>query len=84
MNEITVVIDGDEIRFVHDDDMAEAMAMIGPSETARASNVEPVGQTWIADMGAVGGPTFEGPRRSQLIAREVEWLQENGCPFPLK
>ena len=84
MNELTIVIEGDEIRFVHDDDAAEALASIGPSEIRRASNVEPMTDgRWVAVMDAVDGPTLIGSRRSDLIAREVQWLVEHCVPFPI-
>lgn len=80
-----VVIDDGEIRFVHDDDVTEALAPLGPAEIRRASNVEPMTDgRWVAVMDKVDGPTFIGTRRSDLIAREVSWLSANGVPFPAR
>lgn len=85
-HEVTIVIEGGEVRFVHDDDVAAALEGLGPREVRRASSVEPfneaTGQAWMADMDPVGGPCLIGPRRSDLIKSEVEWLVENGVPFP--
>ena len=79
---VTIVIQGGEIRYVHDDDVAEALRDLGPAEIRRASNVEPEGASWVADMGPAGGPVVRGPRRSDLIAAEVEWLEANAVPWP--
>ena len=40
-DEMQIVIAGGEVRFIHDDDLAEAMRGLGTSTTARASHVEP-------------------------------------------
>lgn len=84
---VTVVFEGDEVRFVHNDDVAEALMKLGPDrEVRRASSVEPHNDgrycAWEADMKPVGGPTFIAMSRKQLIEREVRWLEENGVPFP--
>lgn len=84
MNEVTIVIENGEMRFVYDDDAAEALRDIGPSTTARASSVEPGGCGWVADISPVNGPIVYGARRAEVIAAEVAWLQGNGCPFPSK
>jgi hypothetical protein len=80
---VTLVIDGDAIRYVHDDDIVETLAEIGPRSTRRASTVEPDGDGWIADMTPVGGPVMRGPRRADLIASEVKWLEANAAPWPI-
>ncbi len=89
---VTIVFEGDEVRFVHNDDVSEALKPLGPNrEIRRASNVEPVqgsenfasfDMAWAADMKAVGGPTIVGSKRKEVIAAEVRWLEENGVPFP--
>jgi len=81
--EVTIVLEGAEIRYVYDDDVADAISPIGRSEIRRASNVEPlVDGIWRADMSAVGARPMFGTRRSDLIKREVSWLESHGVPFP--
>ena len=52
---------------------------LGKLQIKRASHVEPTedGQ-WTADMSPVNGPVL-GPfmTRSEALAKEVEWLEEN-------
>lgn len=70
------------IRFVHDDDVAEALVVDGVTQvTNRASHVEPApGGGWTADLRPVGGPVLTGPdgkpfrRRSAALGAEVAWL----------
>ncbi len=82
--EIQIVIQGNEIRFLHDDDLAEALKGLGSATTARASHVEPCGGGWSADLSPVGGPVL-GPftRRGKALEAEVEWLQQNQTPAPI-
>ena len=81
----TVVVGPDgTIRFVHDDDVAEALSGLGRSTTKRASNVEPDGDGgWTADLAPIGGPVL-GPfaRRREALKAEVNWLREHGTPLP--
>lgn len=53
----------------------------GPGETRRASHVEPCEGGWSADLVPVGGPVL-GPfaKRSEALAAEVRWLEENNVP----
>jgi hypothetical protein len=83
--ELQIVVRGSEIRFMHDDDLALALAGLGCSTTARASHVEPSGEGWKADLFPVGGPVL-GPftRRDQALTAEVEWLTANNTPKPFK
>jgi hypothetical protein len=83
--ELQIVVRGSEIHFMHDDDLAQAMAGLGCSTTARASHVEPSGEGWKADLFPVGGPVL-GPftRRDQALTAEVEWLTANNTPKPFK
>lgn len=52
---------------------------LGQVSLRRASNVDPVdGDMWAADLSPVGGPVL-GPfaERSEALAAEVAWLEEN-------
>ena len=52
---------------------------LGPPGSSRASHVEPDSQgRWLADLSPVGGPVL-GPfeKRSEALAAEVAWLEEN-------
>ncbi len=47
-------------------------------DNTRASHVEPCAGGWSADMSPVGGPVLTGfTKRSQALAAEVAWLEEN-------
>lgn len=82
-DEIQIVIAGGEVRFIHDDDLAEAMRGFGTSTTARASHVEPTEGGWKADLAPVQGPVLGPfPRRSTALEVEVEWLQQHRTPKP--
>lgn len=81
-NLIVIGADGD-VRFLHDDDVAEALASLGPRATRRASHVEPEGDTWSVDMTPVGGPKVDGfRRREDALRQEVVWLEERALPKP--
>lgn len=45
----------------------------------RASYVEPTDESqWVADMGPVGGPVLGAfDKRSDALAAEVNWIEEN-------
>lgn len=79
---IQIVISGDHIRFIHQDDFAEAMR-VGKFTTLRASYVEPNQNGWNADLRPVNGPVL-GPfaRRDAALRAETEWLRENLTPVP--
>jgi hypothetical protein len=55
------------------------LAVLGRMTIARASHVEPDGETgWQADLSPVGGPLLRGFRtRSQALAAEQTWLEAN-------
>lgn len=80
--EIQIVISGDRIRFVHEDDLAAAMK-VGKAATRRASHIESSDDGWIADLRPVDGPLL-GPfsRRDSALQAEVRWLRENLTPLP--
>ena len=82
IEEIQIVISEDHIRFIHQDDFAEAM-QVGESTTRRASHVEPNQNGWNADLRPVNGPVL-GPfaRRDAALRAETEWLRENFTPVP--
>ena len=55
------------------------LAALGSPVITRASHVEPDQDgLWWADLSPVGGPSL-GPyrHRSQALAAEVEWLEDN-------
>lgn len=80
--EIQIVVSGDQIRFIHQDDLAE-MLLVGKSTTRRASHVEPSQDGWNADLRPVNGPVL-GPfaRRDAALQAEAQWLRENLTPIP--
>ena len=80
--EIQIVISGNRIRFVHQDDLAEALR-VGKSTTRRASHIEPAQGGWNADLRPVNGPVL-GPfiRRDSALNAEARWLRENLTPIP--
>jgi len=78
MSTVRFDVDG-SFTFVHDDDVAEIMAAVGPSRICRASHVEPDEDgSWWADLAPVGGPIL-GPfrRRDEALREELEWLAVN-------
>ena len=75
---MTLVVDPEgDVRCVYDE--VFDLAAIGCLRTTRASHVEPdeTGRWW-ADITPAGGPVL-GPfdRRSQALAAEHRWLEEN-------
>ncbi len=80
--EIQIVISGDHVRFIHQDDLAEVL-QVGKSTTRRASHVEPNENGWNADLRPVNGPIL-GPfaRRDAALRAETKWLRENLTPVP--
>ena len=55
------------------------LAVLGKLTITRASHVEPDQQgRWFADLAPAGGPKL-GPfsRRSEALAAEIEWLEDN-------
>ena len=80
--EIQIVISGDRLRFIHQDDLAEAM-QVGNATTFRASYVEPGEDGWNVDLRPVNGPVL-GPftRRDTALQAEAKWLCENLTPIP--
>jgi hypothetical protein len=81
--ELQIVIKGGQVRFIHDDDLAEAFQGLGKMTTTRASHVEPSGDGWTADLAPVSGPILGPyPRRDMALAAEVKWLQDHNTPVP--
>jgi hypothetical protein len=71
------------IRFIYDDKFKPFIRNNNDSERQpqpikRASHVEPREDGWYADLSPVGGPEL-GPfdLRSDALAEEVKWLEEN-------
>jgi hypothetical protein len=66
-----------QIRGIYGEEIA--LDALGPLRIERASHVEPDDSgRWLADLSPVGGPTL-GPyeKRSEALAAEVLWLEEN-------
>ena len=80
--EIQIVINEGEIRFIHQDDLAEAF-QAGKAITRRASHVEPGKDGWNADLRPVNGPVL-GPfnRRDTALQAEDNWLRKQLTPVP--
>lgn len=80
MPDLTILPDG-TIQCIYSDALRLpelAATLGGEMRTTRASNVEPDGIGWGADLSPVAGPTL-GPfsTRTEALAAEVSWLQEN-------
>ena len=61
------------------DDLLD-LRRLGAIEIQRGSHVEPTeGGQWTVDLSPVGGPLLLGPfdKRSEALAAEVAWLQQN-------
>jgi len=73
--QISVTPQGDTV-FIYNEDFD--VSFLGCTTIARASHVEPYVGGWSADMSPVGGPVLTGfTKRSQALAAEVAWLEEN-------
>ena len=72
------------VRMIYSDDLAPLAAALGEATTRRASDVEPCGSGWTADMARVGGPLL-GPfdKRQAALDAEREWLEQQGLPAVL-
>ena len=73
-----VVLPAGIIRSIYDERLDLKSA--GRFSIARASHVEPSPSgDWLADISPVDGPKALGPfdKRSEALAAEVAWLQEN-------
>jgi len=79
-SEIRIVIDGDHLRFIYSDEIADLLDL-GDAVVTRASHVEPAaGGGWTADMTPMDGETVLGPYRlrGEALAAEVSWLKARG------
>lgn len=74
--EISIGADG-AIRFVYDD-AARFLLDQGEAMVRRASDVEPDGTKWTADLAKVGGPKI-GPfeNRADALKAETDWLRRH-------
>lgn len=80
---LDVVVDADgSIRAIYSDDLAPILRAVGSTTVRRASNVEPDGDGWAADLSPVDGPTLHHDRREDALAAEVAWLREHDIPQP--
>lgn len=77
MSVVSIAPDG-QVRCVYSERLD--LSGLGAMSIDRASNVEPVDGEWFADLSPVGGPVL-GPfpltRRSDAIAAEVAWIEDN-------
>jgi len=65
-----------DVKFVHDDEIFQAIGVGGVIE--RASHVEPEGDQWTVDLTPVNGPVVRGfSKRSVALAWEKKWIEEN-------
>jgi len=80
--EIQIVINEGEIRFIHQDDLAEVF-QTGKTTTRRASHLAPGKGGWNADLRPVNGPVL-GPfnRRDTALQAEDNWLRQHLTPVP--
>ena len=79
-----VIGESGEIRFIYDDELADALAGAGEACTRRASHVEPNGGGWTADMRPVNGPVLGPfPTRREALEEEKRWLERNSIPVPI-
>ena len=77
MDEIRIVIDKKQARFVYSDDLVPLLEQ-GDSTIRRASHVEPAEGGWTADLTPSGGPVLGPfPLRSEALEKEIEWLNKN-------
>jgi len=81
---VNVWVDPDgSVRFVHDDDVADALSELGPMKTVRAGHVEPCPGGWTVELTAALGGGVTGPfgRRDAALAAEramVDTAMEEG------
>lgn len=81
---ILVVQPGGEVRCVYGE--AIDFGILGTVSIRRGSHVEPDKDgRWLADLSLVGGPNL-GPfaRRSEALAAERAWLEENWIPRDIR
>ena len=79
--DLIVAPDG-QLRHVYNDNLD--LTALGQVRISRASFCEPdASGRWLADLSPVDGPLL-GPfvRRSEALAAEVAWLEENSLPAP--
>ena len=72
-----VVLPSGEARCIYQE--AIPLSELGQVSITRASHVEPndAGQ-WLADLSPVSGPMLGPfPKRTDALAAEVDWLQDN-------
>ncbi len=72
-----VIAPGGGIRCVYDEVID--LNLLGKVQISRGSRVEPNEEgAWFADLALVGGPSL-GPfsKRTDALAAEVAWLEEN-------
>ena len=72
-----IIVKSGSVRGIYGEEIA--LDSLGPLKIERASHVEPDDQgRWLADLSPVGGPTL-GPylKRSEALAAEVAWLEQN-------
>jgi hypothetical protein len=80
-----VFVENDVVRFVYEDDVAEALMELGEQTTTRASYVEPGdGGSWYVDISPLGCQQVFGPfwRRDEALAFEKSVVEDYlaNCP----
>ena len=76
--QLVLIIDLEgNFRFIHDDELS-GLFEEGEVTIQRASDVEPEGTDWWADLARVNGPRL-GPfaKRQEALNAEVAWLNEH-------
>lgn len=67
-----------KIRHIYSDDLTGLFEEDGEVVTTRASNVEPDGNLWSADLSPLNGPVLRGFRlRQEALDAETEWIREH-------
>lgn len=75
---LKLVVKGGDILAIYDDALVAMFGEAAKVETRRASNVEPDGQGWSADLSPVGGPILRDFKtRKDALDAEVRWLDQH-------
>jgi len=75
---IKLVVKGGVIKSIYDDALVPLFDQAESVNTRRASNVEPDGSKWQADLSPVGGPTLTGfTTRQEALDAEVQYINRH-------
>jgi hypothetical protein len=76
--QIKLVVKSGVITSIYDDALVSLFADAATVNTSRASNVEPDGAGWMADLAPVGGPILKGfTTRQDALDAEVQYLNRH-------